>query len=679
MSQKVIINDLKIEEVRRLYEDELLSDRKISKKLGVSRNVIRRVIRENKFKQVKVNVHPQLPKGFLYQKYVVEKKSVREIVEETQVPKNFIIKSLDSCGIRRRTQWERSCQFTKELLEDLYINKNYTQKDISELKGVSISAVSNALKKFKIVKDNRVRTVITIPIELLKDMYIANKMPISKIAQAFGCNAATIKDRLERAGIIEMKEKVKPRVAEVLKQLCEEGKGNKEIMNVLGCSRRTLSRWMASLGLTFQTKSLDKVTREELYDLLIIKGIDRKKVAQMYNVSISTLQNRYSELGITLVTASKKCTKEILEDMYYNKGMLQEEIAKALGISRSTVSQKFQEYGIKKKFKWEMITKEQLYKLYVEENLPPIVIAERLGLGKEGAAPIRRKVIEWGLHNLKTEEQNEACKDKAYEISLACSRSKGEQEIEELFPTEYKNVSSVIGLELDLYYPELKLAVEYNGDYWHSTRFNRNSGLHLAKLAMCKNNGIRLINIFEREWHRRATRRCLIEHLTRIIKPDTLKEVVGNKVKKACLYIRDTFENQNNVLGYKEAEEAYGIFKNGELLSSVSYIKEDGVCKVIRFTTKRGYREDDIISYMPIFEKIKGVEGVPIVVQLDQRYYDDHFMKGSSFKFIRNIESELYYVHSRKALRKEEATEEYLNNPKCYPVYDCGFSEWVLK
>lgn len=54
-------------------------------------------------------------------------------------------------------------------------------------------------------------------------------------------------------------------------------------------------------------------------------------------------------------------------------------------------------------------------------------------------------------------------------------------------------------LELDFYLPEKKLAIEFNGNYWHSTRF-KDKDYHLKKTQLCQDLGITLIHIFEFEW-----------------------------------------------------------------------------------------------------------------------------------------------------------------------------------
>ena len=54
-------------------------------------------------------------------------------------------------------------------------------------------------------------------------------------------------------------------------------------------------------------------------------------------------------------------------------------------------------------------------------------------------------------------------------------------------------------LELDIYLPNLKLAVEYNGTYFHSTLAGTPKEYHLNKSLLCREKEIRLIHIYEFE------------------------------------------------------------------------------------------------------------------------------------------------------------------------------------
>jgi len=54
--------------------------------------------------------------------------------------------------------------------------------------------------------------------------------------------------------------------------------------------------------------------------------------------------------------------------------------------------------------------------------------------------------------------------------------------------------------ELDIFFPELKIAIEFNGIYFHSNKRNCPKNYHLNKTLKCNEKGIHLIHIFEDEW-----------------------------------------------------------------------------------------------------------------------------------------------------------------------------------
>ena len=53
--------------------------------------------------------------------------------------------------------------------------------------------------------------------------------------------------------------------------------------------------------------------------------------------------------------------------------------------------------------------------------------------------------------------------------------------------------------ELDIYIPDLKLAIEFNGMYYHSLLHMTNKNYHLEKSLMCREKNIRLIHVYEFE------------------------------------------------------------------------------------------------------------------------------------------------------------------------------------
>ena len=107
-----------------------------------------------------------------------------------------------------------------------------------------------------------------------------------------------------------------------------------------------------------------------------------------------------------------------------------------------------------------------------------------------------------------------------------CSRcanhvSRGETEmadfIRSILPEGAEVLTSdrrVIGpKELDIVVPSLKVAVEYNGVYWHSDRY-RTPSFHRDKYLACKAAGYRLIQVWEDDWRdKRAAVEGLLVHV----------------------------------------------------------------------------------------------------------------------------------------------------------------------
>lgn len=100
---------------------------------------------------------------------------------------------------------------------------------------------------------------------------------------------------------------------------------------------------------------------------------------------------------------------------------------------------------------------------------------------------IRNRYIKWNLYN---------------EFPLQQFRSTPEIELTNYIKSIYSgniliNTRRIITpYELDLYLPELHLAIEYNGEFWHKNKLNIDS----KKELLCKNNNIKLYTIKESDY-----------------------------------------------------------------------------------------------------------------------------------------------------------------------------------
>jgi len=85
-----------------------------------------------------------------------------------------------------------------------------------------------------------------------------------------------------------------------------------------------------------------------------------------------------------------------------------------------------------------------------------------------------------------------------------------QKEIEILLPEkslEFNNWKVIAPYQLDIYIPSINVAIEFNGNYWHSDKFlipNHNmtsDEYHTMKVLMCKEKNIELLFVWEYDWY----------------------------------------------------------------------------------------------------------------------------------------------------------------------------------
>ena len=138
-----------------------------------------------------------------------------------------------------------------------------------------------------------------------------------------------------------------------------------------------------------------------------------------------------------------------------------------------------------------------------------------------------------------------------------------------------KNIKDIINpYELDIYIPEFKLAIEFNGDYWHSTIY-KDKYYHQNKTITCAKQGIHLIHIFEHEWDNLEYKEKILNYIYNII--DSNKEIktfarkcnikiIENNIAKQFLdryHIQDGINSEINIGCYYQ-NELIGVMTFGK-------------------------------------------------------------------------------------------------------------------
>jgi len=211
----------------------------------------------------------------------------------------------------------------------------------------------------------------------------------------------------------------------------------------------------------------------------------------------------------------------------------------------------------------------------------------------------------YNTHSIETKNQmrKSAIKRIEKEKGLFKGVSKLEKELLSFIKNEYKDkiinndTELLNGKEIDIYLPELKLAIEFNGTYYHSDLFKKDKSYHLKKTKECNSLGVKLIHIWDSDW---------------IQKSDIIKSILKNQlsITPNSIYARKcvvknisnkestSFLKENHLQGNAICKYSLGLFYNDGLVSVMTFSKLrknlkqnniEGHFELLRFCNKKYY------------------------------------------------------------------------------------------
>lgn len=157
-------------------------------------------------------------------------------------------------------------------------------------------------------------------------------------------------------------------------------------------------------------------------------------------------------------------------------------------------------------------------------------------------------------------------------------------------------------LELDIYCPEKKTAVEVNGTYWHASEGNLRSPVsdthHYKKFSLCAEQSIRLISLYDVDWwfNEERTKNMLMDVFSGSLYRFDVSELILEKLSKDEGH---TFVENNYMTGDLQKDGQVSVYyglrqRGGVLLSVMSFIPDKDTEHWIlsRFSTLPRHRID---------------------------------------------------------------------------------------
>jgi len=265
-----------------------------------------------------------------------------------------------------------------------------------------------------------------------------------------------------------------------------------------------------------------------------------------------------------------------------------------------------------------------------------------------------------------------------------------------------KNKRNIINpLELDIYIPELKLAFEFNGLYWHNEEHKPNN-YHLNKTEECEKQEIHLIHIYEDDWiYKQDIVKSMILNKLNLTpnkigaRKTKVKEITDNKL------IREFLET-NHLQGFVGSKIKLGLFIENELVSLMTFGKRrvamgkkytnEGEWELLRFCNK--LNTNVIGGASKLFKYfMKNYKPKEIVTYADRSHSNGGLYEQLGFNFIGKTKPNYYYIidgirHHRFNYRKDKLIKEGFNFNKTeheimierniFRIYDSGNLKYIL-
>ena len=296
------------------------------------------------------------------------------------------------------------------------------------------------------------------------------------------------------------------------------------------------------------------------------------------------------------------------------------------------------------------------------------------------------------------------------EICLNCNprisgKSKMEDDLYQFIVNNYsgcvirRDKSLLDGREIDIYLPEINLAFEFNGLYWHS-EIHKDSFYHQNKTKDCLDLGITLIHIWEDDW---LYKNLIIKSII-LNKLGCSKKIWARNCQVKIVDNKETrsFLNENHIQGFIGSRVKIGLYYNDELVSIMTFgslrislgqksIEKNwellrfcnkigasvigGASKLLNFF-KKNYKYDSIISYSDNsrgFGKLYSKLGFDYI----------HDTKPNYYWVINGIRSNRFNFRKDKLVKNgydpNKTEVQIMNERGFFRIFDSGSKKWEIK
>lgn len=248
--------------------------------------------------------------------------------------------------------------------------------------------------------------------------------------------------------------------------------------------------------------------------------------------------------------------------------------------------------------------------------------------------------------------------------------------------------------ELDVYVPEKKVAIEFDGLFWHSElNISEPSKYHLNKTNECEKKNIRLIHIFEDEWREKQS---IIKSVIAVALGvyDHKYYARNLKFKQIDASAAREFFSKNHIQGFCQASYHFGLIDDkSDLLQCISlgknrFTKDKSKWELIRMASQLNTQVVGGFSKL-IKDSMKALGIHTIESYVDRRLFSCSGYISSGWKIAGESKPRYFYTDGKNRYNRQmfmkkaclnkwpESDSNKTEHQLClehglFQIYDCG-------
>ena len=254
---------------------------------------------------------------------------------------------------------------------------------------------------------------------------------------------------------------------------------------------------------------------------------------------------------------------------------------------------------------------------------------------------------------------------------LSNNTSQAERDVLEFIKCNYSGIvitnskNIIPPYELDIYLPEIKLGIEYNGLYWHSS-INKPINYHKIKCDKCEDCSITLIHIYEDSWLYRndIIKSSILEKIK--ILPNSINSDMCD-IKPVNNIDTETFLENNHINGGVASYINVGLYFNDLLVCIMTFDSSNkNTYSIIRYCNK--INTSIINGYVKLFKYfVKTYDPTRVLLSVDRSMPSNIPLESMQLNKIRIINPRRLYIVNGK--RVEQPYSDYT-------IYDAGYTTY---